>query len=226
MGSIYVGGSPSHASNVALILNPHTGHVSPQFHVVYNDDFTTVPYLRTATVPPHWAELVCASSTIALYTEREVGTWQSTPELDVEPGDFTSDTANIDTAPSTTTNQHREGDDGHSEGASDVASHHENTVNKQVTFSDQGQDNEIQSDEWQMPDNIDLDSSGLRCSTRTAVLSRKEQVYSHSTISLKAQIKRSSKIACLVLFSSFCSIGSGLTCWVHSHRSLCKVLQD
>jgi hypothetical protein len=71
---IYVGRSPSHASNVALIFNPCTGHVFPQFHVVYNNDFTTVPYLRTAAVPPHWAELVHTSSTIALYTEREVGT--------------------------------------------------------------------------------------------------------------------------------------------------------
>ena len=71
-----------------------------------------------------------------------------------------------------------------------------------------------------MPDNINLDSSGLRRSTptRSAVLGPREQLYSHSTISLKAQIKRSSKIACLVLFASFCSIGSGLTCWVHSHQ--------
>jgi hypothetical protein len=92
------------------------------------------------------------------------------------------------------------------------------------------QDNEIQSDspdssitqpdEWQMPDNINLDSSGLRHSTRRAVLGWREQVYSHSTISLKAQIKQSLKIACLVLFSSFCSVGSGLTCWVHSHQVL------
>ena len=51
---IYVGRSPAHASNVALILNPRTGHVSPQFHVVYDDDFITVPYLRTGKVPPHW----------------------------------------------------------------------------------------------------------------------------------------------------------------------------
>jgi len=92
---IYVGRLPSHASNVALILNPRMGHVSPQFHVVYDDDFTTVSYLRTAAVPPDWAELVCASSTIALYTEHEVGTWQSIPELDVDLGDFTSDTATI-----------------------------------------------------------------------------------------------------------------------------------
>jgi len=81
-----------------------------------------------------------------LYTEHEVGTWQSIPELDVDLGDFTSDTATIDTAPSTTSTQYHEGDDGHSEGASDVDSHHKNTVTKQVTFSDQEQDNEIQSD--------------------------------------------------------------------------------
>ena len=127
---IYVGWLPSHASNVAFILNPRMGHVLPQFYVVYNDDFTTVPYLRTAAVPPHWAELVRASSTIALYTERKVGTWQSIPELDVDPGDFTSDTANIDTAPPTTSTQYCEVDDGHSEGASDVVSHHKNTVTK------------------------------------------------------------------------------------------------
>jgi hypothetical protein len=38
---IYVGCSSSHASNVRLILNPRTGHISPQFHVVYDDDFST-----------------------------------------------------------------------------------------------------------------------------------------------------------------------------------------
>jgi hypothetical protein len=154
-----------------LILNPCTGHVSPQLHVVYDDNFTTAPYLRTATVPPHWAKLVRAFLTIALHTEHKVGTWQSIPELDVDPGDFTSDTTNTDTAPSTTSTQNCEGDDEHSEGASDVVPHHKNTVTKRVMFSDQGQDNKIQSnspdsyttqpDEWQMPDNINLDSSGL-----------------------------------------------------------------
>jgi hypothetical protein len=52
----YIGSSPSHASNVGLILNPRTGHVSPQFHVVYVDDFTMVSNLCTAAVPPHWTE--------------------------------------------------------------------------------------------------------------------------------------------------------------------------
>jgi hypothetical protein len=95
---IYVGHLPSHASNVALILNPHKGHVLPQCYVVYDYDFTTMSYLHMATVPPHWAELVRASLTIALYTERKVGTWQSLPELNVEPGDFESDTVNVDTS--------------------------------------------------------------------------------------------------------------------------------
>jgi hypothetical protein len=125
---VYVWCLPSHAYNAGLILNPPTGRVLSQFHVVYDDDFITVPYLCTSTVPPHWAKLVRASSTIALYTEHKVGTWQSLSKLNVDPGDFASDTANVDTESSTTSAQHHEGDDGLSEGASDVASHHKNTV--------------------------------------------------------------------------------------------------
>ncbi len=90
---IYVGRSPSHASNVCLIPNPRMGHVSPQFHVVYDDDFMTVPYLRSADVPPHWAKLVEASSHLEVHTERQVGTWQSLPELEVDLGDFSSDSS-------------------------------------------------------------------------------------------------------------------------------------
>jgi hypothetical protein len=72
---IYVGRSPAHASNVALILNPRTGRVSPQFHVVFDDDFTTIQYLWTTTVPPHWADLMHSLATIQIYTEHQVGTW-------------------------------------------------------------------------------------------------------------------------------------------------------
>ncbi len=158
-----------HAANVAL--NPHKRHDLLQFHVVYDDDLTIVPYLCTATVHTLWAKLVRASLTTALYFERKVGKWQSLHKIDVELSDFALDTANVDTASSTTSTQHYEGDDGHSEGVSDVFSHQKNKVTKQVTFSNQGQDNEIQCnssdlstsqpDEWQMPDNINLDSSGL-----------------------------------------------------------------
>jgi hypothetical protein len=61
-----------------------------------------------------------------------------------------------------------------------VESPHDATRVNQVTFSDK-RDDEIQSkspvesnsqpNEWQMPDKINLDSSGLRCSACSAVLS-------------------------------------------------------
>ena len=50
---IYLGRSPFHANNVALVLNPRTGHISPQYHVVFDDDFTTVPFMSSGTVPPN-----------------------------------------------------------------------------------------------------------------------------------------------------------------------------
>ena len=225
---IYVGRSPSHASNVGLILNPRTGHVSPQFHVVYDDDFTTVPYLRTAEVPLHWAQLVEASSYLEIYTERQVGTWQSLPDLDVDPGDFSSDSS---PATSLAINQDCEGELEHSEAVSmNVESPHDAPRVTRVTFSDE-RDDEIHSEspvesnsrpnEWRMPDKINLDSSGLRRSARSAVTSRREKVYSHSTTILKS-VKRSSKHACLVLFSSFCAIGAALNGGVHSHRVLAQ----
>ena len=39
---IYLGQSREHASNVSYVLNPMTDHISPQYHVIYDDDFATV----------------------------------------------------------------------------------------------------------------------------------------------------------------------------------------
>ena len=39
---IYLGQSPIHNRNVALVLNIHTGYVSPQFHVKFDETFRTV----------------------------------------------------------------------------------------------------------------------------------------------------------------------------------------
>ena len=39
---IYLGQSPIHNRNVALVLNIHTGYVSPQFHVKFDESFRTV----------------------------------------------------------------------------------------------------------------------------------------------------------------------------------------
>ena len=43
----YLGVSPNHSSTVGLILNLTTGFVSPQFHVVYDDLFSSVPNAET-----------------------------------------------------------------------------------------------------------------------------------------------------------------------------------
>ena len=50
---VYLGHSPFHAGSVALVWNPTTGYVSPQYHVVFDDDFTMVPYMAAGTVPPN-----------------------------------------------------------------------------------------------------------------------------------------------------------------------------
>jgi hypothetical protein len=56
--SIYVGHSPQHAGNVALILNPQTGCTSPQYHVVFDNDFTTVNDIENSLTPSTWQQLV------------------------------------------------------------------------------------------------------------------------------------------------------------------------
>eukprot|EP00957_Ditylum_brightwellii_P081724 6217207-Ditylum_brightwellii.AAC.1 len=58
MAGIYLGHSPFYAGNVALVLNLQTGHVSQQYHVVFDDDFSTVPYPQSSEPPPNWIELV------------------------------------------------------------------------------------------------------------------------------------------------------------------------
>ena len=49
---IFVGFSPVHSSDVPLILNTQTGHISPQFHVVFDDNFSTVNSLTSDDEPP------------------------------------------------------------------------------------------------------------------------------------------------------------------------------
>ncbi len=175
---IYVGCSPSHASNLALILNPRIGHVSPQFHIVFDDDFTTVQYLGTGMVPLHWLDFVCSSAGIQMYSEKQVGTWQSIPNLEIEKGDFRGKNQ-----PLSTSNQDCEG-----VGDSTALFNHSK---QQVSFVDQpGIENEINnpvaaSDSsqnlWHMPKPINLDSSGLHCSLGTEVVNRCGKVYSNTT---------------------------------------------
>eukprot|EP00804_Cyclotella_cryptica_P025645 CCRYP_002865-RA/>CCRYP_002865-RA protein AED:0.49 eAED:0.49 QI:0/-1/0/1/-1/0/1/0/90 len=42
-----VGFLPEHSSLVPLVFNPCTQHMSPQYHVIFDDGFFTVPSLHT-----------------------------------------------------------------------------------------------------------------------------------------------------------------------------------
>ena len=53
---MYLGHSPHHAGNVALVLSLTTSLVSPQYHIIFDDDFSTVENLRLGTVPTNWVE--------------------------------------------------------------------------------------------------------------------------------------------------------------------------
>ena len=62
---VYIGHFPFYAGSVALLLNSITGHVSPQYHVVYDEKFSTVEHMRKGTVPINWKNLVEEHSDIA-----------------------------------------------------------------------------------------------------------------------------------------------------------------
>ena len=55
---VYLGHSPFHAGSVALLLNTITGNIFPQYHVVFDDTFSTVEHMRKGTVPGNWKNLV------------------------------------------------------------------------------------------------------------------------------------------------------------------------
>ena len=59
---IFVGLSPRHSSLVPLILNPRTHHISPQFHIIFDDAFSTVPSLTTADEHDHQFEKLFATA--------------------------------------------------------------------------------------------------------------------------------------------------------------------
>ena len=61
---MFVGFSHEHSSLAPLVLNLQTGHISPQYHVIFDDKFETVPSLHTnaSDIDNIYAELFCTSS--------------------------------------------------------------------------------------------------------------------------------------------------------------------
>ena len=68
----YVGIYPIHVGNVSLILNLSTGHVSPQFHVVFDENFSTVTSLKNGSVPASW-KFICKNNIWQMYGENPSG---------------------------------------------------------------------------------------------------------------------------------------------------------
>ena len=90
---IYLGHSPCHAGSVALVLNPKTLHISPQYHVVFDDQFTTVPFMKNEEIPPDWEEL--ATHNTESVTDKKIdiaNTWAAalTPDM-IEDTPFSED---------------------------------------------------------------------------------------------------------------------------------------
>ena len=74
-----MGFSKMHSTQVGLVLNLLTGLISPQFHVVFDEMFSTV-MSSTAADPEVWIMLVTSSNSriqVMLYHEYD-------PELDDE----------------------------------------------------------------------------------------------------------------------------------------------
>ena len=67
---VFVGMSPSHASNAPLVLNLKTGFISPQFHVVFDDSFNTFILISEGDTPPaHWENIFHESRYQAVFDE-------------------------------------------------------------------------------------------------------------------------------------------------------------
>jgi hypothetical protein len=60
---VYLGFSSYYASTVPLVLSTTTGLVSPQFHVVFDDNFSTVQSFKNNQLPTNWPELFNTTAT-------------------------------------------------------------------------------------------------------------------------------------------------------------------
>ncbi len=73
---------PHHASTIPLVFSTTTGLVSPQFHVVFDDKFTTVKCLHNNQLPSNWPFLFNNSATFYVDSDFTKTTFYN-------PNDFT-----------------------------------------------------------------------------------------------------------------------------------------
>ena len=54
----YLDHAPCHDGLVVLVLNHKNLHVSLQYHVAFDDNFSTVQYMKNGKILPRWKDLV------------------------------------------------------------------------------------------------------------------------------------------------------------------------
>ena len=127
---IYLEHSIVHANSVALVLNPNTGHVSPQFNCVFYGHFTTVLHMNNVTVPSNWDDSVERSSEEILperFSVRNIWLTQYQPQTHIPNVQKYLDRQPLDgLSPYESTGEHS----GRSEGAPT----HENLVQEMPDF--------------------------------------------------------------------------------------------
>ena len=201
---IYLGRSPAHAGNVALVLNPKTGLVSPQYHVVFDDDFTTVPHLRKGTVPPNWAKLVEGSreKTTSEFYDLSKTWFESTSD----------ETADEIIHPESTAD---EGDDlvppipsaNEGDGTSQIPTVTQDSEGATSPTHSQASEGDDDTDDLCMPEMINLETAGHRRSPRLAAQPpKKYNFFSMAT-------KKFCAFGLLVL----AAISSPVTAFSHGH---------
>jgi len=242
---IYVCHSSSHAGLVALILNPRTGYVSPQFHVVFDDHFTTVLFMEKNEVPPHWAKLI--ENSCKKVTEEHYELAKTWLFPDPEPGDISMPERNqtVSNNPNENcemTNCNFSQNSPSTEiqppiqvgfSISDAMKNTQSPLLPPISSSRDGETTPSQGqDSLSAPRLINLETSGLRRSPRIAALNGVTQddpaiaAYTSSTTQLKSQRTTRPKPR-LSFLSVFNSVG---TRWnfatsnphsEHEHLSLC-----
>jgi hypothetical protein len=85
---VFLGLASRYASSVPLVLNPNTSHIFPQFHVIFDDLFTTVLSQSQEDEPPkEWEELCITSRYQSTFDDNDpirlADEWLSSDELDL-----------------------------------------------------------------------------------------------------------------------------------------------
>ena len=79
---IYLGNSPFRAGSVDLVLKPETCHVSLQLHMVFDDEFYTISFMREGTIPPNCTDIVQLISYRGVLENIDLNDTWFTPDLE------------------------------------------------------------------------------------------------------------------------------------------------